>query len=44
MRFTEDKLRVLKLAADGRPLTSYIRWLIFKEDIPELQKDEQGKK
>ena len=38
MRFTDDERRVLELAADGRPLASYIRWLIFKEDMPELPK------
>lgn len=38
MRFTEDERRVLEMAADGRPLAAYIRWLIFKEDMPELPK------
>jgi hypothetical protein len=38
MRFTEDERRVLELAAAGRPLAAYIRWLIFKEDMPELPK------
>lgn len=38
MRFTDDERRVLELAADGRPLAAYIRWLIFKEDMPELPK------
>lgn len=38
MRFTDDERRALELAADGRPLAAYIRWLIFKEDMPELPK------
>lgn len=38
MRFTEDERRALEMAADGRPLAAYIRWLIFKEDMPELPK------
>ena len=38
MRFTDDERRVLELAAAGRPLAAYIRWLIFKEDMPELPK------
>lgn len=38
IRFTEDERRVLELAAAGRPLSAYIRWLIFKEDMPELPK------
>ncbi len=38
MRFTEDERKSLKLAADGRPLSAYIRWLIFKDDMPELPK------
>lgn len=38
MRFTEDERRVLEIAAAGRPLAAYIRWLIFKEDMPELPK------
>ncbi len=38
MRFTEDERKCLKLAAAGRPLAAYIRWLIFKEDMPELPK------
>lgn len=38
MRFTDDERRALELAADGRPLGAYIRWLIFKEDMPELPK------
>ena len=38
MRFTEDERRVLEMAAGGRPLAAYIRWLIFKEDMPELPK------
>ena len=36
MRFTEDERRVLEMAAAGRPLSAYIRWLIFKEEMPEL--------
>jgi len=38
MRFTDEERKSLKLAADGHPLAAYIRWLIFKEDIPELPK------
>jgi hypothetical protein len=38
MRFTDDERRVLEMAAAGRPLAAYIRWLIFKEDMPELPK------
>ena len=38
MRFTEDERRVLEMAAAGRPLAACIRWLIFKEDMPELPK------
>ncbi len=38
MRFTEDERKSLKLAAAGRPLAAYIRWLIFKEDMPEMPK------
>lgn len=38
MRFTEDERRALELAANGRPLAAYIRFLIFKEDMPELPK------
>ena len=38
MRFTDDERRVLEMAASGRPLAAYIRWLIFKEDMPELPK------
>jgi len=38
MRFTDDERRVLEMAADGRPLAAFIRWLIFKEDMPELPK------
>ncbi len=38
MRFTEDERKALELAAAGRPLAAYIRWLIFKEDMPEMPK------
>lgn len=38
MRFTDDERKSLKLAAAGRPLAAYIRWLIFKEDMPEMPK------
>lgn len=38
MRFTEDERRALELAANGRPLATYIRFLLFKEDMPELPK------
>jgi hypothetical protein len=34
MRFTEDERKTLELAAGNRPLGAYIRWLIFKEEIP----------
>ncbi len=36
MRFTKDERKSLELAAAGRPLAAYIRWLIFKEDMPEM--------
>lgn len=35
MRFTPEERRALELAANGRPLAAYIRFLIFKEDLPE---------
>ena len=38
MRFTKDERKSLELAAAGRPLAAYIRWLIFKEDMPEMPK------
>ncbi|MBT2970502.1 MAG: MobC family plasmid mobilization relaxosome protein [Candidatus Thiodiazotropha sp. (ex Ctena orbiculata)] len=38
MRFTEDERKTLEMAAAGRPLAAYIRWLIFKEDMPEMPK------
>lgn len=38
MRFTDDERKALELAAAGRPLAAYIRWLIFKEDMPEMPK------
>lgn len=38
MRFTEDERKALEAAAAGRPLAAYIRWLIFKEDMPEMPK------
>ncbi|MBL1294532.1 MAG: plasmid mobilization relaxosome protein MobC [Thiotrichales bacterium] len=38
MRFTTDERKSLELAAAGRPLAAYIRWLIFKEDMPEMPK------
>lgn len=34
--FAVDERRILEVAAGGRPLVPYIRWLIFKEDMPEL--------
>ncbi len=34
MRFTEDERKTLEQAAGNRPLAAYIRWLIFKEEIP----------
>ncbi|PCJ20512.1 MAG: hypothetical protein COA96_15745 [SAR86 cluster bacterium] len=37
MRFTKEERKSLELAA-GRPLAAYIRWLIFKEDMPEMPK------
>lgn len=42
MRFTEDERKTLELAAGDRPLAAYIRWLIFKEEIP--VKRTRGKK
>lgn len=36
MRFTEEERKALELAAAGRPLAAYIRWLIFKEEMPEM--------
>ena len=38
MRFTEEERKALETAAAGRPLAAYIRWLIFKEDMPEMPK------
>ncbi|MCU7840903.1 MAG: MobC family plasmid mobilization relaxosome protein [Candidatus Thiodiazotropha sp. (ex Troendleina suluensis)] len=38
MRFTEDERKALETAAAGRPLAAYIRWLIFKEDMPAMPK------
>ena len=38
MRFTEDERKTLELAAGNRPLGAYIRWLIFKEEMPEMPK------
>ncbi len=38
IRFTGDERKSLELAAAGRPLAAYIRWLIFKEDMPEMPK------
>tara|TARA_R110001592_G_scaffold27763_1_gene102619 strand:+ start:5646 stop:6074 length:429 start_codon:yes stop_codon:yes gene_type:complete len=38
MRFTKEERKSLELAAAGRPLAAYIRWLIFKEDMPEMPK------
>lgn len=38
MRFSEDERRVLEIAAAGRPLAAYIRWLIFKQDMPAMPK------
>ena len=37
MRFTKDEHRILDIAADGRPLAVYIRWLIFQDKIPEAR-------
>lgn len=34
MRFTDDERKTLELAAGDRPLSAYIRWLIFGDDIP----------
>ncbi len=42
MRLTDDERKALELAAGDRSLASYIRWLIFKEDIP--HKRTRGKK
>ena len=38
MRFTEEERKALETAAAGRPLAAYIRWPIFKEDMPEMPK------
>jgi len=38
LRFTEDERKTLEIAAAGRPLGAYIRWLIFKEDMPAMPK------
>lgn len=38
MRFTDDERKSLEAAAAGRPLAAYIRWLIFKEDMPQIPK------
>jgi len=42
MRFTEDERKTLEQAAGDRPLAAYIRWLIFKDEIP--LKRTRGKK
>ena len=42
IRFTEDERRTLELAAGDRPLSAYIRWLIFGENIPKRRT--RGKK
>ena len=42
IRFTEDERKTLELAAGDRPLSAYIRWLIFGEDIPKSRT--RGKK
>ena len=34
----EEERKALETAAAGRPLAAYIRWLIFKEDMPEMPK------
>ncbi len=38
IRFTPAERKALEMAAAGRPLAAYIRWLIFKEDMPEMPK------
>ena len=38
MRFTEEERKALETAAAGKPLAAYIRWLIFKEDMPAMPK------
>lgn len=38
MRFTEEERKALETAAAGRPLAAYIRWLIFKKDMPDMPK------
>lgn len=38
IRFTHEEREALKTAAAGRPLAAYIRWLIFKEDMPQMPK------
>ena len=41
MRFTDSERKALEIAANGRPLAAYIRWLIFKEEMPEAAKLER---
>jgi len=36
MRFTNEERKALETAAAGRPLAAYIRWLIFKEEMPDM--------
>lgn len=38
MRFTEDERKTLEQAAAGQPLSAYISWLIFKEEMPVMLK------
>jgi len=34
LRFTDDERKTLELSAGDRPLGTYIRWLIFGNEIP----------
>ncbi len=38
LRLTQEERTSLEKAAAGRPLSAYIRWLIFKDDLPDMPK------
>lgn len=38
MRLTKEERESLELAASGRPLAAYIRWLIFRKDLSDMPK------
>jgi RNase P/RNase MRP subunit POP5 len=38
MRLSDEERAVLEQAAGDRPLAAYIRWLIFKEIMPDMPK------